>query len=62
MPVTVVMQADSCRDAAFLTAAARRGGSVPASWGASNANKVPSTYSGTSFSGTYVTPTATTFP
>lgn len=48
--------------AAFLTAAARRNGQVPASWGESSANTVPSSCSGTSAQGTYVTPTATAPP
>ncbi|RHZ44433.1 glycoside hydrolase family 15 protein [Aspergillus thermomutatus] len=45
--------------AAFLTAVARRNGEVPASWGSSTANTVPSQCSGTTATGTYVTPTAT---
>ena len=45
--------------AAFLTAVAARNGQVPASWGASSANTVPSSCSGTSAQGTYTTPTAT---
>lgn len=45
--------------AAFLTAVARRNGQMPASWGESSAITVPSTCSGTSAQGTYVTPTAT---
>jgi len=45
--------------AAFLTAVARRNGQVPASWGESSTNTVPSSCSGTSAQGTYTTPTAT---
>lgn len=45
--------------AAFLTAVARRNGQMPASWGESSANTVPSACSGTSEQGTYMTPTAT---
>ncbi|KAI4129332.1 MAG: hypothetical protein LQ338_002277 [Usnochroma carphineum] len=39
--------------ASFLTAAARRSSIVPASWGASAANTLPSTCAGTSAAGTY---------
>ncbi|THC88004.1 hypothetical protein EYZ11_012549 [Aspergillus tanneri] len=41
--------------AAFLTAASRRNGDVPASWGSSG-TKVPSQCSGKTVTGTYVTP------
>jgi glucoamylase len=44
--------------AAFLSAVARRTGSVPASWGSSTANAVPSQCSGATVSGSYTTPTA----
>ena len=43
--------------AAFLTAAARRNGNVPPSWGASKANQVPAQCQGGSASGAYTTPT-----
>ncbi|KAJ5232811.1 Glycoside hydrolase family 13 [Penicillium chermesinum] len=42
--------------AAFLTAASRRDGSVPASWGASSANEVPTQCHGSSATGSYTTP------
>jgi glucoamylase len=42
--------------AAFLTASDRRSGIVPASWGASSANKVPSQCQGSSATGSYSTP------
>lgn len=45
--------------ASFLTAAARRSGQMPASWGAPTARTVPSTCAPTSAQGTYATPTAT---
>ncbi|KAL1874165.1 hypothetical protein Plec18167_006100 [Paecilomyces lecythidis] len=45
--------------AAFLSAIDRRNGTVPASWGESSGNTVPTTCSGSSATGTYVTPTAT---
>lgn len=45
--------------ASFLTAIARRSGQMPASWGESSANTVPSSCSATSAQGTYTTPTAT---
>ena len=46
--------------ASFLTAAARRSGQMPASWGEPSANTVPSTCSSaTSAPGNYTTPTAT---
>ncbi|MCJ1243394.1 hypothetical protein MMC30_000591 [Trapelia coarctata] len=48
--------------ASFLTAIARRSGTVPSSWGASNANVLPSTCSGTSYVGPYATATDTIFP
>ncbi|KAM3081175.1 hypothetical protein ACMFMF_003091 [Clarireedia jacksonii] len=48
--------------AAFLTAAARRAGVVPASWGESSASSVPAVCSATSAIGTYSTATATSFP
>jgi glucoamylase len=48
--------------AAFLTAAARRAGTVPASWVTSGANSVPGTCSATSVVGSYTTATATSFP
>lgn len=47
--------------AAFLTASDRKAGSMPKSWGASQANKVPSKCHGGSATGTYVTPTATSW-
>ncbi|CAL5874215.1 uncharacterized protein PFLUO_LOCUS8503 [Penicillium psychrofluorescens] len=43
--------------ASFLTAVARRGRSMPSSWGSSRANKVPTQCQGSSATGTYVTPT-----
>lgn len=48
--------------ASFLTAYARRDGTVPASWGASNATTLPSTCSGGSATGTYTSVTSTAFP
>ncbi|EEA23089.1 glycoside hydrolase 15 protein [Talaromyces marneffei ATCC 18224] len=48
--------------AALLTAAARRAGTVPASWGSSNANTVPTTCSGTSATGSYTSATNTAWP
>ncbi|KAJ5444026.1 Glycoside hydrolasefamily 13 [Penicillium daleae] len=42
--------------AAFLTAASRRDGTVPASWGASTANEVPTQCQGGSATGSYATP------
>ncbi|KAJ5961553.1 hypothetical protein N7501_006494 [Penicillium viridicatum] len=42
--------------AAFLSAARRGAGKVPASWGASSANKVPSKCEGSSAKGSYTTP------
>ncbi|KAL9098350.1 MAG: hypothetical protein Q9163_005980 [Psora crenata] len=45
--------------ASFLTAVARRNGQVPASWGESSANTVPSSCYATSALGTYTTPTVT---
>lgn len=42
--------------AAFLSAARREAGTVPASWGASSANKVPSQCEGSSAKGSYTTP------
>ncbi|OQE04478.1 hypothetical protein PENVUL_c033G07353 [Penicillium vulpinum] len=42
--------------AAFVTAAERRAGTVPAGWGASGANKVPDTCEGSSAEGTYAEP------
>jgi glucoamylase len=48
--------------AALMTAANRRGSVVPASWGESAANSVPSACSGTSATGTYTTPTNTAWP
>ena len=53
---------NSVVDAAFLTAIARRGGQVPASWGESLANSVPSACSATSANGPYATATNTIFP
>jgi glucoamylase len=47
--------------AAFLTAASRRNGIVPHSWGASKASQVPSQCQGGSASGTYVTPTVSSW-
>ncbi|KAE8323689.1 Six-hairpin glycosidase-like protein [Aspergillus sergii] len=43
--------------AAFLSAVGRRNGTVPASWGSSTANAVPSQCSGGTVSGSYTTPT-----
>lgn len=48
--------------AAFLSAANRRAGIVPSSWGASSADTVPGTCSATSVVGTYSTATSTSFP
>ncbi|AEO64596.1 glycoside hydrolase family 15 protein [Thermothielavioides terrestris NRRL 8126] len=48
--------------AAFLTAAARRAGVVPPSWGAASANSVPAQCSATSVVGSYTSATATSFP
>ncbi|KAF7882610.1 uncharacterized protein EAF02_005973 [Botrytis sinoallii] len=48
--------------AAFLTAAARRAGVVPYSWGEPSASSVPGTCSATSAIGTYSTATATSWP
>ncbi|APA12357.1 hypothetical protein SS1G_10617 [Sclerotinia sclerotiorum 1980 UF-70] len=48
--------------AAFLTAAARRAGVVPYSWGEPSANSVPGSCYATSAYGTYSTATATSFP
>lgn len=48
--------------AALLTAAARRAGVVPYSWGEPSASSVPGTCSATSAIGTYSTATATSFP
>ncbi|KAH8702377.1 putative glycosyl hydrolase, family 15 [Talaromyces proteolyticus] len=45
--------------ASFLTAVARRNGTVPESWGESKANAVPSACSSGGVTGTYATPTAT---
>lgn len=42
--------------AAFLSAARRGAGKVPASWGALSANKVPTTCKGSSAAGSYTTP------
>ena len=42
--------------AAFLSAARREAGTVPASWGASSANDVPTTCEGSSAAGSYTTP------
>ncbi|KAJ5609979.1 glycosyl hydrolase family 15 [Penicillium lagena] len=47
--------------ASFLTAVARRGGSVPSSWGLSRANKVPTLCQRGTATGTYVTPTVTSW-
>ena len=47
--------------AALLSAAARRAGTVPASWGAAGLS-VPSQCSGTSVSGSYTSATQTSFP
>ncbi|KAF7591649.1 hypothetical protein BBP40_001288 [Aspergillus hancockii] len=44
--------------AAFLSAVARRNSSIPATWGSSTANTVPSQCSGATVSGSYTTPTA----
>ncbi|KUI55350.1 Glucoamylase [Cytospora mali] len=48
--------------AAFLSAANRRAGIVPSSWGASSGDTVPGTCSATSVSGSYSTATSTSFP
>ncbi|KAL4922969.1 putative glucan 1,4-alpha-glucosidase [Aspergillus undulatus] len=48
--------------AALLTANMRRNGVVPPSWGAASANTVPSSCSTGSATGTYSTPTATSWP
>ncbi|TVY31104.1 Glucoamylase [Lachnellula hyalina] len=48
--------------ASFLTAAARRAGVVPYSWGEPSASSVPSTCSSTSASGTYSTAPTGTWP
>lgn len=48
--------------AAFLTAAARRAGTVPASWVVSGANSVPGNCYATSVVGSYTSATATNFP
>lgn len=48
--------------AALLTAAARRSGIVPASWGAANNSAVPDSCSPDSAAGTYSTPTDLEFP
>jgi len=48
--------------ASLLTAAARRGSSVPASWGESDAASVPSVCEATSAIGPYATATNTTWP
>ncbi|KAH8704141.1 putative glucoamylase precursor [Talaromyces proteolyticus] len=48
--------------AAFLTAAARRASTVPASWGGSNANTVPSTCSASPPTGSYTSATETSWP
>lgn len=42
--------------AAFLSAARREAGTVPASWGASSASEVPTTCEGSSAAGSYTTP------
>lgn len=47
--------------AAFLTGASRRSGAVPRSWGASKANQVPSQCQGGSATGTYATPTVSSW-
>lgn len=48
--------------AAFLSAANRRAGIVPSSWGASSGDTVPGTCSATSIVGSYSTATSTSFP
>jgi glucoamylase len=48
--------------AAFLTAAARRAGTVPSSWVVSGANSVPGSCYGTSVVGSYSSATVTGFP
>ncbi|KAK3397064.1 Six-hairpin glycosidase-like protein [Sordaria brevicollis] len=48
--------------AAFLSAADRRAGIVPPSWGAASANSVPGTCSASAVAGSYATATATSFP
>ncbi|KAJ6014999.1 hypothetical protein N7540_009590 [Penicillium herquei] len=47
--------------AAFITAADRRNGTVPISWGSSTANNVPSQCSGSSVTGSYTTPSVGTW-
>lgn len=48
--------------AALLTANMRRNGIVPPSWGAASANSIPSSCSTGSATGTYSTPTGTSWP
>ncbi|KFY19519.1 hypothetical protein V491_04391 [Pseudogymnoascus sp. VKM F-3775] len=48
--------------AAFLSAADRRAGIVPASWGSSAANTVPGSCSSPAYSGSYTSATNTGFP
>jgi len=48
--------------AAFLTAAARRAGVVPYSWGEPSASSVPAVCLSTGVQGSYTTATATSFP
>jgi len=48
--------------ASFLTAAARRAGIVPSSWGASLGNSLPDSCLATSIVGTYSSATSTDFP
>ncbi|KAL1965696.1 hypothetical protein VTN77DRAFT_5196 [Rasamsonia byssochlamydoides] len=48
--------------AAFLTAASRRNGTMGPSWGASQANSVPSSCATTTLKGTYTAATVTSWP
>lgn len=48
--------------ASLLTAAARRAGTVPPSWGAPSGDSVPSSCPGTTAQGSYTSATATSFP
>ncbi|EAA27730.2 carbohydrate-binding module family 20 protein [Neurospora crassa] len=48
--------------ASFLSAAARRAGIVPPSWGAASANSLPGSCSASTVAGSYATATATSFP
>lgn len=48
--------------AAFLSAADRRAGRVPPSWGAASANSLPDSCAASTVAGSYATATATSFP